>query len=481
MRILTDHFRNFSLVILLLALLGSSGMTWAEPGSGRDGDRTSDRIDRDTDRQGDRDVRDSDRYQEERDEILREERDDPERAAKELRELEEERAEELAEAKEEAQEEADEAAEEAAEDRERFGRGEEGSSSDMRQLSDHERPDFDQKGFPVRRGEVSALDLRDDALAQAKAQGFGLIARDNLTTLQSTLTRLSIPSGLDGERALRALKAIDPRATFDYVHYYGQPYVPQGKVSRVNKNLSGKEISGRKKAELTIGMIDSAVVSHKAFTGVSITQKDFSNSKAQPPAAHGTAVASILAHDGAALLYVANVFKSGPKGTYTSADAIVRALDWMASTGAPVINMSFAGPRNAILDRLVQKVTDSGKNIVAAAGNGGPTAPPAYPAALPSVVAVTAVDRRLRIYRYANQGNYITVAALGVNESAAQAVGGYGTFSGTSYATPHVASWIARCQQSRSAAACRTRLVSSTKDLGAPGRDPVYGYGYLSD
>jgi hypothetical protein len=492
MRRITHHSRPIAGALLAIVLLGLNGTGQAFRGgkdpdrasdrAARDTDRASDRATRDTERLNERAARDTERYHEEREKILREAREDPERAAEKLQKLEEDRAEELAEAQEEAAEIAEEAAEEAAEaleeaaeELEFASRAASGSTADMRQLSDHESPDFDPDGFPVKRGEVSALDLHDDALAKAQAQGFGLISRDDLTTLQSTLIRLSVPSGLDGEKALQALRAIDPSATFDYVHYYGQPYLPQGKASR-----GGKEISGRKKAELTIGMIDSAVVSHKALNGVSITQRDFSNTKAEVPVVHGTAVASILARDGAAVLYIANVFKSGPKGTYTSADVIVRALDWMAGTGVPVISMSFAGPRNDVLDRLVQKVTASGKNIVAAAGNGGPTAPPAYPAALPSVVAVTAVDSRLRVYRYANQGSYITVAALGVNENAAQAAGGYGSFSGTSYATPHVASWIARCQKSESASACRTRLAKSTKDLGAPGRDPVYGYGYLS-
>ena len=66
--------------------------------------------------------------------------------------------------------------------------------------------------------------------------------------------------------------------------------------------------------------------------------------------------------------------------------------------------------------------------IVAAAGNGGPTAPPAYPAALRPVVAVTAVDSKDHIYRYANQGRYIMVAAPGVDEPAADARGGISLF-----------------------------------------------------
>jgi hypothetical protein len=86
-----------------------------------------------------------------------------------------------------------------------------------------------------------------------------------------------------------------------------------------------------------------------------------------------------------------------------------------------VINMSLAGPRNAILDRLIRDAVASGRTIVAAAGNGGPTAPPAYPAAVPGVIAVTAVDKNRQVYRLAQRGRHIAVSAYGVDVLAANA------------------------------------------------------------
>ena len=47
--------------------------------------------------------------------------------------------------------------------------------------------------------------------------------------------------------------------------------------------------------------------------------------------------------------------------------------------------------------------------------NLGPDAPPQYPAAYPDVIAVTALDRRLNIYPSANRGEYLSVAAPGVD------------------------------------------------------------------
>ena len=151
----------------------------------------------------------------------------------------------------------------------------------------------------------------------------------------------------------------------------------------------------------------------------------------------------------------------------------------MVGNDVSVVNMSLSGPRNAILDRLITQAVGRGTLIVAAAGNGGPSAPPAYPAALRPVVAVTAVDSDRRVYRYANQGTYITVSALGVGQPAADTRGGISRFDGTSFATPHVAAWMARCLTRNNAAACGRTLRRSARDLGEPGYDPIYGYGLI--
>ncbi len=238
----------------------------------------------------------------------------------------------------------------------------------------------------------------------------------------------------------------------------------------------------RRQGNLTIGMIDTAVASHPELASTAVTTRRFGSAPASAPQVqHGTAVASILASQGSRRLLVADVFRGTPASPFTSADSIAQSLEWMAGSGIAVVNISLAGPRNAILDRLIERASARGMVVVAAAGNGGPTAPPAYPAALGPVVAVTAVDAQSRVYRYANRGHYIAVAARGVAVPAASAAGGIARFSGTSFATPHVAAWMARCLADRRAtsAQCRDRLRLAARDAGAPGRDPVYGWGIV--
>ena len=81
---------------------------------------------------------------------------------------------------------------------------------------------------------------------------------------------------------------------------------------------------------------------------------------------------------------------------------LVRALDRLAQDGVQVINLSLAGPPNTVLEDTIAQITGPrGITVVAASGNAGPRAGPAYPSAYDSVIAVTAVDRNGTAYRRA--------------------------------------------------------------------------------
>lgn len=485
------------LVVVALMASASSVQAW-EPGSGSGGSTDSiDRADRaaqkaaeDAAKVQDRATRDAARYAEERTKIMADAEKDPVKAAEDLAKLdadaakwEADRAEETAKIEADlAEEEAkirEDAAEEAAEDASHSADDNVGSSKAMEDVGLSENPDRDRRGFPVRRGEVVALDLSETALTQAKALGFGVIELVPLEQLGSSIVRLSVPEGKNSDSAIADIRRLDPQATVDFTHYYGMQ--PAGERSEAG---DGRARLGRKRGSLSIGMVDTAVAGHAFFKGARIEQRGF-GAGAGAGAEHGTAVASLLVSEGTDRLAVADIFRGGPgSAPFTSADAVARGLEWMSERHMPVINMSLAGPRNAILDTMILRAIRKGAVVVASAGNGGPSAPPAYPAALPQVIAVTAVDHRDRIYRYANQGPYITVAARGVHEPAAASAGGFGYFSGTSFATPHVAAWMARCldktrRQAVDARRCTDQLIASARDLGAPGRDPVYGHGVV--
>jgi subtilisin family serine protease len=121
--------------------------------------------------------------------------------------------------------------------------------------------------------------------------------------------------------------------------------------------------------------------------------------------------------------------------------------------------------------------------MIAAAGNGGPKAAPAYPAAYPGVIAVTAVDEADRRYEHANRGDYIAVAAPGVDILAPVELGRHSYLSGTSIAAAYV-SGIAALLLERNpgldAQALAEIIAGGADDLGPAGRDADFGAGRVN-
>src|SRR5258708_38369328 len=117
---------------------------------------------------------------------------------------------------------------------------------------------------------------------------------------------------------------------------------------------------------------------------------------------------------------------------------ILKALDYAISKNVRIINMSFAGPRDLMMERTLKAAYDKGIILIAAAGNAGPKSPPLYPGADPSVIAVTATDYADKPFAMANRGNYIAVSAPGVDVMVPSPNGSYQLTTGTSVAAPHV-------------------------------------------
>ena len=162
--------------------------------------------------------------------------------------------------------------------------------------------------------------------------------------------------------------------------------------------------------------------------------------------------------------------------------SLTAGMDYLAANNARVINMSLAGPSNSVLERATAKLVARGTIIVAAVGNGGPKVDPAYPAAYPGVVGVTAVDSRGEVYRRAGQGEQVDLAAPGVEVWTAASVKGAKPKTGTSFAAPFVTAAIASllaAELGLNTDEVATRLATSALDLGNAGRNPVFGHGVV--
>ena len=343
-------------------------------------------------------------------------------------------------------------------------------------LAARERPEFDDRGFPARRGEIISIDLTEAQLDAVKARGFKSLGKIKLNAVGMLVVRLRAPSGMTAPAALKLLQAMTPGTEYDLDHFFG---VTSGGIDKsAAGNMLDMKITNSK--PLWIGMIDTAVWTGATLRGVRVDAGNFAarTVAGRPPFAHGTAVASILVRHGAARLTAANIF-TADRRPYSSAEAIARAVNWMVARKVPVINISIAGPHNALVDRVIAAAVARGHIVVAAAGNGGPVAPPAYPAASPGAIAVTAIDRAGRVYASANRGSYISMAAFGVAIGAEAPDGTLQPHSGTSFAAPLVSAHLAACVKHMAPGACVTKMEGKARDLGTPGRDPIYGYGLL--
>jgi minor extracellular protease Epr len=243
---------------------------------------------------------------------------------------------------------------------------------------------------------------------------------------------------------------------------------------------------------IRIGMVDAVVkTNHEALQGQSIIKRSFITPGIPSASAeHGTSIAiQLTGAPGSqfpgllpeATIHVAEVFrKEGEDRVQTTAEWVIRALDWLVGQQVNVINMSLGGPRNLLLEKVLERVMSTGIPVVAAAGNRGPSAPPVYPAAQQGVITVTAIDQVRRIYAQANQGDYIDYAAPGVDVRLARLDGSVVYRSGTSFATPFVTALIAYSQQaSKAPDGGVASLMQHVIDLGVAGKDPVFGWGLV--
>lgn len=339
--------------------------------------------------------------------------------------------------------------------------------------------DPDSDGFGYRRGELIAMDLDPAALAAAEDLGFVLVRDFDLPSVGAHVFLLRSNRALATPEAIRLLASVAPSTPVAPNHVFLAP-TSEGRAQPVSHAQAPQRA-----CDCNIAMLDTAVeAGHPAFEGVHVRQRAFASPQASA-SAHGTEVASLMFGHGTsgAHLYVADVF-SGERSRAGAATVVIEALEWIASTGAPVVNVSLAGPQNPVVDAVIARMTQHGVVVVAAVGNDGPAAPPAFPAAMPGVVAVTAVDSQRQIYRYAIRGDHVALAAPGVGVIAAGDGAGYVQVTGTSFAAPQVAAEVARHMNRpdrAQAAATVQHLEETALDLGPRGRDRIYGFGLLSD
>ncbi|TCC11841.1 S8 family serine peptidase [Kribbella soli] len=256
--------------------------------------------------------------------------------------------------------------------------------------------------------------------------------------------------------------------------------------------------AGYEGSGVQVAVLDTGVdATHPDLDGKVKESQDFSGSPSgtEDHFGHGTHVAATIAGTGAgaggtrkgvapkADLLVGKVL--GDDG-YGYDSWIIAGMEWAASEGAKVVNMSLGGEATDGTDPLSQAVNDitaqTGTLFVVAAGNEGQDETVGTPGAAASALTVGAVDREDKLADFSSRGPRLGDAGLkpeitapGVDIIAARAAGTamgqpvdnlYTAASGTSMATPHVAGAAALLAQQHpdwKADQLKNALVSTAK------------------
>ena len=337
-----------------------------------------------------------------------------------------------------------------------------GLNRDLSKFKLHQRSAIDALG-------VHALDVSDQA------------------TLDSTLASLrSDPGVLWAEKTQPVYAAVVPNDPY---------YSSQWALPKVGLPTAWNSTTGS--AGVTVAIVDTGLDENVAdFAGRIVSPYSVVSGSGVWPAwndtfGHGSAVAGVAASQGNNATGIAGVAwgikimpvkisTNGSSDDVTLASGIVYAVDH----GANVINVSFGGLGGSLtMQSAVNYALAHNVVVVASAGNSGPGAGVAYPAAYPGVISVGATDSNDAIASFSSTGPGLVLSAPGVsiltlNVTSSEAVPGY--WDGTSFSSPMVAGVVALMRSVNSSltpSQVMTILEQTALDLGTPGYDQSYGYG----
>lgn len=210
---------------------------------------------------------------------------------------------------------------------------------------------------------------------------------------------------------------------------------------------------------------------------------------------HGTKVAGIIAarpRQGTGFVGLAPEatiipIRQNDEKNSGKSDTMAQAIKWAVDKGAHVINISQdttqpLGPDSpmakAVADAIRKDVV-----VVASAGNDGMDGSfkKTYPAAFPGVLAVASSDRNNERAAFSQAGDFVGVAAPGVDVVSTVPGGGQCVDNGTSFSAPYVAGVAAllRAEHKDWSAAQIVARIEQTAVRSVDGRDNYVGWGVV--
>ncbi len=331
-----------------------------------------------------------------------------------------------------------------------------------------------------------------EADALARRHGLERISSENLPLLGSTIGLFRIVDRRPLETARRqfAADASVRSVQFNFRYFLQQQRktttegdAAQYAVAQLRLPQAHQLVRGM---NVTIAVIDSGVDARHPELANSVADNFDALGSKEGPHVHGTGIAgAIVAHARLmgsapeARLLAIRAFGGGSKGESTSY-VIIRGMNYAAEHGAQIINMSFAGPKDPLIERAIAATAARGILMVAAAGNAGAKSPPLYPAANPNVIAVSGTDAQEKLFAASNRGNHIAIAAPGTDIFLPAPDEKYQITSGTSFSAAYVSGVAALIMERNPALKPNdvlAILMKTARDLGTPGRDDLFGAG----
>jgi subtilisin family serine protease len=254
--------------------------------------------------------------------------------------------------------------------------------------------------------------------------------------------------------------------------------------------------AGARGQGVTVAVIDTGVQADwPELSGVVLAGTDFQGGDGRTDRSqqisgndngHGTAMAIDIAGQGgpSGLVGVAPEARILPVQRRNTDLGVGEQIRWAVDHGAKVINLSYfvSGPCSEDDQAAVRYAIDHGAVVVTAAGNDGATSEHGIgrPMNCLGVLAVSAIDNQLQVWSKSDRGPFVSVAAPGVHirdvTLARQRAHADGTSDSAALTSGAIALVWSKYPQltNRQVVA---RLLATTRDLGAPGKDDLFGYG----
>ncbi len=326
----------------------------------------------------------------------------------------------------------------------------------------------------------------------------------------------------------------ETKKIFEWTVTSGETITSWGGIAMgLDKTLEKINNKTTDKPEIIVAVIDSGLdTEHDAFgdaelkarvlTGFDATGKgDITDNDG-----HGTNVAGIILEstpDNVKVLPIKALEKGEDGKTVGSMAQILSAINYAVTNGADIINMSLGSDGSNIAQQnAINKAYEKGITCIAASGNGDEKTGEAldldvkgndcYPAECNNVIAVGAVKTNLitlgtldegmsqflvesyqnyiktttddlSIASFSNYGSKLDFVAPGVTILGLTANSGLGIYDGTSQAAPHisaVAATIKSYNKDYTSDQIEEIMQYYSVDLGAEGRDNLYGNGFVS-